>query len=96
MRIVKSTRSYHSNRYGIVEVTPNEEEMDWTLDGLSMPLQFGSISLLNAIGDENDEPKDDEAERINDDIYYYDFEVDLYLAGAISENEFREFVLRRI
>jgi hypothetical protein len=96
MEIKKEYCCYQGKDYAIVAVTPGEEETDWTLDGLSFPLLFGTIALLNAIGDEKDEPKDPEAEKIDDKIFYYDFESDLYLAEAISEEEFQEFVLRVI
>jgi hypothetical protein len=96
MKLARTTCCYHGKQYGIVEVTPNDEERDWTLDGLSMPLNFGSLSLLNAIGDDNEEPKDWEAERIDNDIFYYDFDVDLYLSGLCPDNEFKDFIARVI
>jgi hypothetical protein len=40
MKLARTTCCYHGKQYGIVEVTPNDEERDWTLDGLSMPLNF--------------------------------------------------------
>jgi hypothetical protein len=92
MKLEKTTCSYQGKQYGIVDVTPNRKETDWTLEGLSFPLHFGSIALLNAIGDKDDEPKNWEAEKIDDDVFYYDLEVDLYLSGLCPDNEFKEFV----
>lgn len=96
MKLVRTTCCYQGKEYGIINVTPSEDERDWTLDGLKFPLHFGSIALLNAIGDDNDEPKDWEAEKIDDEIFYYDLEVDLFWGEDISEDRFKSFLMRVI
>lgn len=96
MRFEKTTCCYHGQQYGIVAVTPNEEERDWTLDGLSLPLHFASLELWNAMRTKSDEPKDWEAEQLDKRMFYYDCEVDLYRDGIRSDEEFKEFVMRVI
>lgn len=96
MELERTTCCYHSKQYGIVEVTPDKEETDWTLDGLPLPLRFASFELWNDMRTDDDEPKDPEAEMLDKTMFYYDSEVDLYWDGLRSDEAFRDFVMNVI
>lgn len=103
MLLKKDKVVYHGNEYDAVWVTLEEGE-EKPIDSITgNKLLLADYQLwLDIVGEETlnsdreDEPQDEEGERIDKKVYYYDIAVMFYCWGKTSDEEFKEWILDNI